>query len=567
VIPEISMSLSLRLLAPLCAGLLLLAGCGGGGDGTAPPTGPVTPAPPVVTLSAAAGSSAHITVTWRAGSAGQTWRLERRAGDAAAFTTVADVDSGAGLWMDSGLGADTAYHYRLTRADGSAAATADARTGRDAALVTPAPQPAGDAVQLPFTPDTRRIAAVDGAAVLALPAGAFSQAGVATVQPVSNPLPGGVGRGVALTVPERPSQPLQLSLRLGTEETLDDLTQDRLAVQQADGSWWLLPLSSRGEGERVLTVDLPVSLWPQAATAQALQARGAAVPAPQPRLNIVRVKAHKLLPAAASVRVLGSQRFVPVAIYTVRDNVACDSPADGDLCIPMPVLRDVTMPVRNTKAGYQRQWELQGSATPDAALGTLAVEPGHGVVYTAPAQVPATNPLTLRFTSVHVASGRRLVLTAPVRVVEDAWVGELRASIGDLLAGHVFRLNTRWSLDAGQSTGTRRVYRPSGDAAHIYTMTDPVCTHSVSPQQLPLSQADTMGELVVDESVTPARYTLSLSTRWDSVLTVRCPRGSTSSPTLGGYVWAAQGAVDAGRIQGTDGLTGGERHWSLARPQ
>ncbi len=563
------MSLSLRLLAPLCAGLLLLAGCGGGGDGAAPPASPDTPSPlpPAATMSAMAGSAAHVTLRWQGGSAGQTWRLERRAGESGAFTTVADVDSGAGLWMDAGLGADTVYRYRLTRADGSVAATADARTGSDAALATPAPQPAGDALQLPFTPDTRRLAMADGALALSLPAGAFSQAGTATVQPVSNPLPDGVGTGFALSLPERPAQPLRLSLRYGINENPDEVTADRLAVQQADGSWWLLPLVAHGEGERLLTVDLPVSLWPQAATAQALQARATALPTPLATLNLVRVKAHKLLPAAASVRVLGSQRFVPVSIYTVSDNIACDSPADGDLCIPTPVLRDVTMPVRNTKAGYQRQWELQDSTTPAPALGALTVEAGSGVVYTAPAQVPATNPLTLRFTSTHVASGRRLVLTAQVRVVEDVWTGELRASIGDVLAGHVFRLNTRWSLDAGQSTDTRRVYRPSGDATHVYTMADPVCTHSVSPQQLPLSQADTMGELVVDESVQPARYTLSLSTRWDSVLTVRCPRGSVSSPTLGGYVWAAQGVVTGGGIQGADSVTGGERSWSLGRPQ
>ena len=563
------MSMSLRLLAPLCAGLLLLAGCGGGGDGTAPSAQPDTPAPqtPTATMSASAGSSTHITLSWRGGSAGTMWRLERRAGEAGAFTTVADIDSGAGLWMDAGLGADTAYRYRLMRADGSVAATADARTGSDAALATPAPQPAGEALQLPFTPDTRRLALADGALALSLPAGAFGQAGSATVQPVANPLPDGVGTGFALSLPERPAQPLRLSLRYGAQESADDVTPDRLAVQQADGSWWLLPLAARGEGERVLIVDLPVSLWPQAATAQAQQARAAAVPTPQPRLNIVRVKAHKMVPASASVRVLGSQRFVPVSIYTVSDNVACDSPADGDVCIPTPVLRDVTMPVRNTKAGYQRQWELQDSATPAPALGALAAESGSGVVYTAPAQVPASNPLTLRFTSTHVASGRRLVLTAQVRVVEDVWTGELRASIGDVLAGHVFRLNTRWSLEAGQSTDTRRVYRPTGDATHVYTMADPVCTHSVSPQQLPLSQADTMGELVVDESVQPARYTLSLSTRWDSVLTVRCPRGSVSSPTLGGYVWAAQGVVTGGGIQGADSVTGGERSWSLGRPQ
>jgi hypothetical protein len=77
--------------------------------------------------------------------------------------------------MDTGLTADTAYRYRVTRADGSVAATADARTGSDAARVTPAPQTAGDAVSLPFTTDTRRLALADGALALSLPAGAIEQ--------------------------------------------------------------------------------------------------------------------------------------------------------------------------------------------------------------------------------------------------------------------------------------------------------------------------------------------------------------------------------------------------------
>jgi hypothetical protein len=229
-------------------------------------------------------------------------------------------------------------------------------------------------------------------------------------------------------------------------------------------------------------------------------------------------------------------------------------------------VRDVAVPVLNSKPGFQRQWTLEGSTTPDAGLGTLAAEAQAGVVYTAPALVPATNPLTLRFRSTNSANGRRLVLTAKIRVAEDAWAGSLRATVGDLLVGHTYQLDTRWTLDAARSTATRRVYRPAGTATHDYSMLDPVCTHAVSPTRLTLAEADTDGQLVVDESVSPARYALTLSTRWASVITVSCPRGSTRAPTMGGHVWSAEGVVAGGRIKGADSAFG-ERSWSLGRPE
>ncbi|MDR7272793.1 hypothetical protein J2X20_005476 [Pelomonas saccharophila] len=566
------MTASLRLLAPLCAGLLLLAGCGGGGDSAAPavPPSPSTPIPtptppaPAATMTAVSGSAMHATVSWSGGSPGTRWRLERRSGDGGAFAAVAEVDSDAGLWLDSGLSADTGYAYRLVRTDGSVAASASARTGSEAVLTTAAPQPVGDGTPLPFTPATRRLSAADGSLQLELPDGSFSQAGTALLRPTGNPLPDGVGPGLSLSLPERPARTLTLSLRYGADENADDVTQDRIALRQVDGSWWVLPLAAHDEAQHLLQVSLPPGLWPAQPTASTLQAKPAAASSVL-KADFVRVKAHKLLPAAATVRVLGSQRFMPVSIYAMRD-IACASGDPDDLCIPMPVLRDVTVPVLNAKPGFQRQWTLEGSDAPAASLGTLAVEPQAGVVYTAPAQVPATNPLTLRFRSVHGASGRRLLLTARIRVTEDAWVGSLKGVVGDLLTGHEFKLATRWTLDAAQSTDTLRVYRPSGDAEHVYTMLDPVCTHTVSPTRLSLAQADTTGQLVVDESTRPARYTLALSTRWNSVLTVNCPRGSTTAPFFGGHVWSAQGVVTGGQIQGSDsGL--GERSWSLGRPQ
>ncbi len=133
----------LRRLAPLCAGLLILASCGGGANPVVPPTPPTSPTTPASAARKAAepGSAQHNTVTWRGGSAGTAWRLERRPGDSSDYGLVAKVDSGVGVWLDGGLSADTANGYRLSRAEASMLATAASRIDSEAARTTAAPTP------------------------------------------------------------------------------------------------------------------------------------------------------------------------------------------------------------------------------------------------------------------------------------------------------------------------------------------------------------------------------------------------------------------------------------------
>lgn len=562
------MVFSLRRIALPWGCALVLAGCGGGSDPAAPdaPNAPGMPTTPAVQMSAQSGSAQHMSISWSGGSAGAGWRLERRREDGGDYQLVAEIDSGAGLWLDAGLAADTAYAYRLSRADGSVLSMASVRTGTEAALTTAAPMAVGNGTALPVTPGTSRLRLDDGSLQLELPAGSLSQTGTAMLQPTTNPLADGIGPGLSLSLPERPARTLTLALRYGADEDVDEVLQHRIALQQADGSWWLLPLAAHDADQRLLQVSLPPSLWVAEQKASALQARpGIRAASAGVRGTFVRVKAHKLLPASATVRALGHQRFVPVSIYVMQIAAGCAGADDG-FCMPTPVLRDATLQVLNTKAGFQRRWTLEGSATPDASLGALSPEPTAGVVYNAPAQVPATNPLTLRFESLNSANGRRLVLTGKIRVAEDAWVGKLAAYIGNDKAGHRYELDMRWNLDAAQSTATRRVYKPAGHAEHRYVVEDTVCTHSVSPTRLSLAQARTNGQLVVDETTSPASYTMELQTLWDAVLTVSCPTGTTSAPFTSGHLWSSRGVLSHARIEGDDRELG-ERSWSLGRPQ
>lgn len=564
-----------RLLPWACA-LMLIAGCGGGGESTSPvdpppPTHPTTPTNPApdVTLAAVAGSGQHATLSWQGGTAGTLWRLERRAEAGGDFAQVAAVDSGQNLWADSGLSPDAGYTYRLVRPDGSVAATASVRTGTEAALTTAAAVELGAATSVPFTTATRRLATGDDSLAMEIPAGSFAQGGTAELRLLANPLPEGlgVGTGLRLRLPERPAKPLTVSLRYGVEEDTDEVLQDRIAVSQGDGSWWVLPLLAHDASQRLLQVSLPVSLW-QAQPAVSAQGVRALAAQGGVKLDVLRVKAHRLVPDQARVRVLGSQRFVPVSIYAVRGNsTPCDNLAEGDLCVPVPIVKDVELPILNTKPGFQRRWLLEGSATPAPALGSITPAARSGVVYTAPAEVPAAQPLTLRFESLNTNNGKRLVLSARIRVTEDAWVGTLQTRVGVDGANHLFEATTRWRLDGAQSTATRRVYRPDGEVNHTYTIADPVCTHAVTPAHLTLADAHGLGELVVDEFTSPARYALSLSVYWDSVLTVTCPKGSVRSATLGASVWRAEGVVGAGEHIAGAVAAPAAQAWSLGRPQ
>lgn len=517
-------------------------------------------------MAATSGSAQHNTVTWTGGGVGTVWRLERRQGDTGNYTPVAEVDSAAGVWLDTGLAADTAYAYRLSRTDGTVLATATARTGTAAVLTTAAPEPRGNAIPLPFEPTTTRIRLPDGSLQLDLPAGSLTQTGTATLQPTTNPLADGVGPGMALSLPERPARTLTLSLRYGAEERVDDMLQDRIALRQADGSWWLLPIAAHDEAQRTLQVSLPPSLWVASSSrpsASALHARpGTLVTAGGVKGEFVRVKAHKLVPASATVRTLGSQRFVPVSIYVVAvsNPIGGDDP-DDELVVPLPVLRDVQVPILNNRAGFQRQWTLEGSTTPDAALGTLVPQAQAGVDYTAPAQVPATNPVTLRFQSTNTRNGRRLTLSAKLRIAEDAWVGRLNAFVGGDGVGDYYTADTRWMLDAAQSTATQRVYRPTGS---ISIRVESPCAQTLSPATVTLEQSRATGQLVVDESINPARYALELNTIWNATRTFHC--SNTSIAGTVGRIWNAQGQLTGAQIRGADSDIV-ERNWLLERPQ
>lgn len=546
----------LRHLAPLFAGLFVLAGCGGGGSSSSPgapetPSTPTSPADPVgtVRLNAQSGSAQHAALTWTGGDSSMSWRLERhRDGDAGGYALLAEIASQAGVWLDKGLAPDTVYGYRLSSADGSVLATATVRTEKDAALTTPAPTPTGTSMPVPISSAASSLQRPDSPMRLDLADGSLAASGTATLQPVAHAIQNGIGEGLSIVLPERPVRGTTLSLQYEGDEDVEDVLQDRIAMRQADGSWWLLPLAAHDASQRQLKVSVPSSLWVEQPTKAG------------PQISVVgtfvRVKAHKLVPASAAVPVRGQQRFVPVSVYrVVTGNIQrCNDLPEDELCVPTPMLDDATLPILNNRPGFEREWSLDGA-------GSLSMESDAGVTYTAPAQMPAANLATLRFRSVNNRTGQSLTLSAKIRIAEDAWVGQLKADGIDL--SH-YLANTYWHLDPSQSTGTRRVYHASGNVS--LTFSPPECSVFATPDTVPLDQGRD-GELIIDESVAPPRYKLRLSVSWVAAIHYRCPKGETSIPSHGSQSWSIEGNVINGRMEGSDNDLMDTFHWSLERVQ
>ncbi|MEF7615516.1 hypothetical protein V4F39_16495 [Aquincola sp. MAHUQ-54] len=566
----------LRCPRPMAAVLTLataalLTACGGGGGADAgspggapagepgaPPTGPAAPAAPA--LVASSGTAATALVQWQDATGTGPWTLERlRDGDAAAQAVI-PVTAAAGAVVDTGLAAATPYRYRLRDAAGAVLAEATATTGREEALVADWGAAQGPAQARAIGAQAGEAAA--GEATLRFEAGTFAAAGTATLTPHANPLADGIGPAWAIELDQRPQQAMTVAIAYGADEDADAVEHQRLAVRQADGSWWMLAAWNHDRAARRLTAVIPPGLVPPAdmtAAPSSPRARAAAAASPaRVVIQLVRFVGVKLLPREAGVRVLGSVLLQPVAAWDVRED-ACDMDP-GPLCVPGIGLVRRDLPITNNKAGYQRRWLLEGSTTPDPALGMLTAAGASGVVYRAPATVPATNPVTLRFESVHTASGRRMAVSARVRITEDAWVGPMTLSNSADGIGYYYDADTRWVLDPSRSSESVRYYRAQGRVTlHIESG---ACGLVPSPASAELGPAAGFTDLEVDEIT--GRYHLQLNAMWPA--TLRTCLG-TPMPTSVGVTFDQHGSLAADRLRGSQQEGPIHRVWNLARPQ
>lgn len=569
-VPPLARTLCLSLVLSLS---LTLAACGGGGEapgsadtpaGTPESPGTAPPAPAAPSLIASADDAADTAyVQWLGASGTGPWTLERQRDGEATPTVLATVAEPAGRWIDGGLAASTAYQYRLRDAAGALVVQGSATTGDAVALRSDLGQSLGEVQTLALGPQAGDAKA--GAVTLRYAVGSFSGTPAARVQAHAHTLADGVGEAWRLQLEQAPQRPLTVALSYGADENPDDVDNQTLAARTPDGRWWALPATAHERATRQLVVTLPEALLQPAATerraAAGRQAISAAA-APVIEVDLVRFVALKLVPRQASVRVLGRVQFTPVATWEVKLN---DCGPDGkELCLPMVGLVQRDYPVVNSKPGFERRWLLEGSTTPGAALGALAVNastPGAaGVVYTAPATVPTTNPVTVRFESLDTRRGRRATASAKVRITEDRWVGPMTYSNSANGVGYYYETNTTWLLDTTQSSDSVRVYRAQGRVT--VNIPVPACPLTASPDHVDIGPAAGLTELVVDEVT--GRYHLRFNAIWSTVLSF-C--GHAPTPSSLGVEYDVTGSVTATGIRGDQQQGTVFRVWNLSRPE
>lgn len=554
------------LRAALCLALcVVLSACGGGGGSPdAAGAGGTPPASATAELQATAGAAAESAhVQWRHASGSGPWTLERWHEGDAAPVTLATVAQPAGSFMDVDLSASTTYTYRLRDASGALVVQAAAATGDAPAL-------RGDLGQTLGAPQTLALGAqagesTAGALSLQLEAGSFSGTASARVQAHAHTLADGVGEAWAIDFDQAPQRPLAVALAYGADEDADEVDNQRLAARTPDGRWWLLPATRHDRAARRLAVTLPDWLLRPASSATSrgasagMRAQAALADDSMIRVVLVRFVSLKLAPRQASLRVLGSTYFTPVATWDV--NLWDCPPGDLTLCVPSVGLVQREFPVLNTKAGFERRWLLEGSTTPGPELGAITPTAPAGVLYRAPATVPATNPVMLRFESLDTRSGRRAVVSARIRISEDRWVGPmtLSNSVDDI--GYYYESDTRWVLDPDASTDSVRIYRAQG-RLNLRITPAKGCALTPLPDHVDVGPATGLTELEVDEVT--GRYRLRFNATWPLTI-LNCM--NVPMPSAGGVNFDQQGAVSGGRIRGDHQAGSVFRVWNLARPE
>lgn len=528
---------SRTLRRPLLASALvlaLLAACGGSGDNAAADPPPAEA--PAAAMVAVGTSARTVSLAWSP-HAGAVVVERRSAGGT--WTEAATLPAGARAWLDEPLAAGTAYEYRMKAADGAVLAGAQATTAAAGAeaVATAVAAPGAPIAQAVVGSAGGRVASADGRAVVEVPAGAFAADTAVRLETIANHAPSGEGDGVRVVADALPARPLKLTLGAAGGGL-------RLAVQRADGTWLALP--SEPAAGAALQAELP-------APALTAGLRASALATAVYDLQAVRYRDLYLAPRSATVAVNGSRLFVPYAHTEGRD-IECAPPPLG--CVISPVLEAKELPLLNQKDGYRREWRVEGDVGGSTARGTIAPRSSFGAVYTAPRRAPAPNPVTVTFSSVHIASGRGAELSARVQVQEPRWTGRVFGYLGEADLAFTFSTQAVWTLTAEDD-------RFEANGEQVLGIVEITCRATSSPSSVALPP----GRLTIDRSTEPATYTLEVGSFWDTVTTGTCP----GQPGQAVIPWTVPGLLtvtgtvggNGTRIEGREVVNGVEWDWSL----
>jgi hypothetical protein len=528
----------------LAAATTLLVACGGGSNST--DGGHGTTPPPVTTtrITAVGGSASTVALGWAPVAAAGGYRIERQS-LFGTWVTLAELPPESRDFVDEGLDPDNTYLYRVVaRNGGQVLATVHGSTTEEVAPTSAPGELIGELARGVIGAAGGRLASAGGQVAVDVPAGAFAAATELVLRSTTNTAPDGRDDGVELSVAAAPAKPLQLTLGIGTELAAQ-AGGLRVALQRGDGSWLALPTAARSAQQ--LQVALPLA---------AAAAPGLATAAPSP-YRLVRYSDLYLKPSEARVPVGGHKELIPYA-HTLQPEMDCEG---GDMevrCVPTPVLVASEVPLRNDKAGYSRQWYVEGLPGGSAAVGMTATQVDFGAAYIAPQRAPAPNPVAVTFVSQNLKTGRTIALSAAIEVVEPRWTGLVKGYLGAADLAFAFASQSVWTLAPGGDLGS---FTAAGtQSINVINIT---CTATASPASTALPP----GSLTVDTSTTPATYTLDIGSLWDTVITGTCPGqpGQAVVPMKVPGRLQATGTVsgDGKKIEGRITVGGVDWDWAL----
>jgi hypothetical protein len=313
----------------------------------------------------------------------------------------------------------------------------------------------------------------DSVLTLTIPAGALDSDTLITIQPITNNALGGMGKGYRLTPHGLHfTAPVSLAFKVAPENLAgSDPEFLDVAVQDDKGAWYILKNSSYDSGTSTMT-----------ATTSHFS-------------DYSNIEGFQIRPASASVSPTGT---VDLYVKYCRSEPITD-PADNlaGFLYACDDLGDDPVPL-----GTFSNWSVDGVKGGSATTGRVTALSGSKARYTAPANVPANNPVAV---SVEAKSrrGTKTLLISNIKIAGD-FFGVITRVTGTGAVNEKAIYTMTW-----KSTGVAggyEIFTGSG----VLEYTPPDCT-TISPTNTPVQN----GYMTIDRTQGPPYHaTIGIQVSW-----------------------------------------------------
>ena len=397
-----------------------------------------------------------------------------------------------------------------------------------------------------------------GGVTVSAPAGAFSNANL-SVQPITGTL-NGTGKGVAISSDAAWGKYLTVTFPIeATDEYPDGLG---LAIQQQDGSWLSLEPVKVDKVAGTVSAGL---LAPTSASGASLRKQDVTI-----LYRLGKYERFFMKPSSARVRVKEKQPFTPWAqTGTERCPYVPVKPGEDELAplirSCLPVVNNEPLPFWNQKDGFDRRWLVNGIPIGDATVGTISLSTTGkiGATYTAPANKPSPDKVTITFESTNTKTGWNLreggsPPTAEVTVLDNirTYTGTISVDGYDAAKNH-FASNGNLTFTSTATGNSGLVtYKATGSLQVTDTYTD--CLPFTTSLQVEGSLE------LIDKPGEKPKFSLAVLPGESKVFVASCNQASVEVPVLLVFTTNCDGSLltedlaDFNHIKGSKTVTCGD---------